>query len=125
MLSANPAPSEIRGGLRPAPKMPRTLANSESIPWSALLRIESIRTEQEPGFRIERDRRERLGRGGGGRGVLLIIGVAAVALGPLLLTPIPTSRRETSPDGEFTAVVSTALIHSLIPVMPGHGTDTH
>lgn len=64
-----------------------------------------------------------VGGGRAGRRMLLIIGIAAITLGPLALWPIPTSRRDVSPDGEFTAVVSAALIHSLVPVMPGHGSD--
>src|SRR5688572_7094695 len=48
----------------------------------------------------------------------LLIGMAALALAPL----IEHSRRE-SPDGAFVAIARTEPAYSVIPVMPGQGSD--
>lgn len=51
-------------------------------------------------------------------GVLVVVGLAAVAAAPIL----EHARRE-SPDGAFVAVVRTQPFRLLIPAMPGGGSD--
>ena len=54
----------------------------------------------------------------------LVIGAATLAvLAALLFVPLRSDRSVQSPGGEFTAVVKTRLIYSLLPVMPGQGGD--
>ena len=56
-------------------------------------------------------------------GILLIAAAVLAGLGALLFIPLPSARSVESPNGEFTAVVKTRLIYSLMPVMPGQSGD--
>ena len=47
----------------------------------------------------------------------------AVAMSALLVTPVMEHSRRASPDGAFVAVARTQPLYSMIPVMPGQGSD--